>query len=221
MDPIGAKIPESIPSKQSKEVKTEADAREILIEILNVALGERQDIKLTKRTFDEHKASANAQESHLEEGDIFEIMTNSLTYDLDGNSSKMIANSLRNGVRYYYYLEKNSATQRALIKFLHQLLMNLKEECDELAAKQILNENLYLYWLPEKRYPYSFSLFNRPNASTMDHCTFYFIKTERHKYLYEILIDNDSVDVERLASVFYWFKNNIERLDLSKLIDCR
>ena len=189
-----------------------------MIDILNVALGERQDIKLTKRTFDEHKISANAQESHLEAGDIFEIITNSLAYDLDVNSSKRIANSLGKGVLYYYYLEKNSATQRAIIKFINQLLMNLKEERDELNAKQILNENLKVFWLSEKLYPYNFSLFNRPNVSTMDHCTFYFIKTERHKYLYEILIDNDLSDVEQLSNVFDWFKNHAERPDLIKLI---
>ena len=69
-------------------------------------ISESGDVKFSRHTFDSHKDSSAAQESHLISGDEFEIMTNSLTYDMDKKSLNMIAKSLANGVIYYYYLEK-------------------------------------------------------------------------------------------------------------------
>lgn len=58
----------------------------LLMKVINRTLGESSDIQLNRHTFSVHKTNPSAQESRLVAGDSFEIMTNTLTYDLDSDS---------------------------------------------------------------------------------------------------------------------------------------
>lgn len=182
-----------------------------LMKVINRALGESSDIKLNKRTFSVHKSNPEAQESRLVAGDMFEIMTNSLTYDLDEESIRMIAHSLSINVKYYYYLEKNNTTINLLGKFINGIYHSLSEQYSREQILRFIEENLQVFWLPENTYPYSFTLINRPMAYTIDHCSLYFIKKEDEYYLYEVLLDKAQDLVVDLRYVFTQFRQNMQK----------
>ncbi len=206
-----------IPVQTYSVINNNADINKILIKLANIALSENSDVKFSKRTFDKHKDSALAQESHLKKGDTFEIMTNTLTYDLDDRSLNMISNSLCNGVIYNYYLEKNSLVSICLQKFILALFHRIeKVSKNKESALGIIRNTLHIYWIEEDTYIYNFSLFNRPLSNAPDHCTFYFIK--RKNVLYEALIETVPHMVEDLKRVFSYFRRNKE-LDILEIID--
>lgn len=186
-----------------------------LMKVINRALGESSDIKLNKRTFSVHKTNPEAQESRLDFGDRFEIMTNSLTYDLDHESLTMIAGSLSKNVKYTYYLEKNKFTSNHLEKFINGLIYSLKDKHSDNEIKDLIKTNLQIFWLPENTYPYSFTLINRPKAYNVDHCSLYFIKLEDKYYIYEVLLDKDQDLVEDLRYVFSQFRQYMPKVALA------
>lgn len=190
-------------------------ANRLLMKVINRALGEGADVKLEKRTFSGHKTNPNAQESRLIGGDTFEIMTNSLTYDLDMDSIEMIAISLSNGVKYYYYLEQNKKTKKELTKFINGIYFVLGKSFSPEQINAFLYNNLFVYWLPENTYPYSFTLINRPLAFTIDNCSLYFVKKEDQLYLYEVLLNEEQELVDALKTVFKTFKINLKRVELN------
>lgn len=185
----------------------------LLMKVINRTLGESSDIQLNRRTFSVHKNNPSAQESRLVAGDSFEIMTNTLTYDLDSDSIKMIANSLSLGVRYYYYLEENTYTVNLLGKFINGLYFVLVQTYSREQIIAFFLENLHIYWLPENTYPYSFTLINRPKAFSIDHCSFYFIKKEDEYQLYEVLLDQAQDLVDDLRYIFTQFRQNMKKAD--------
>ncbi|MCH5179743.1 MAG: toll/interleukin-1 receptor domain-containing protein [Erysipelotrichales bacterium] len=186
----------------------------MLMKVINRTLGESSDIKLAKHTFMVHKTNPSAQESRLVSGDTFQIMTNSLTYDLDADSIRMIANSISIGVKYYYYIEKNKITYNFLGKFIKGLCYSMASSYSYEHKIKILCENLHIYWLPENTYPYSFTLINRPQSYDIDHCSFYFIKKEKEYQLYEVLLDKAQDLVDDLRYIFSQFRQNMPRVDL-------
>lgn len=190
-----------------------------LMKIINRALGESVDVHLSKKTFSSHKDNPSAQESKLVQGDSFEIMTNSLTYDLDTDSIYMISDSISNGVRYYYYLENNSKTKKEIRKFLNGIYFALNDRFSKEEIDTIIQKNLALYWLPQNVYPYSFTLINRPKAYTIDNCSLYFVKKEEQYYLYEVLLNEEQELVDCLRDVFNLFKRNIKKVDLRKIVE--
>lgn len=185
----------------------------LLMKVINRALGEGSDVKLTKKTFNDHKTNPNAQESRLCKGDTFEIMTNSLTYDLDMGSINMIANSLASGVNYYYYLEENKNTVREIKKFINGIYFVLGEHHTNDDISAFLKDHLFIYWLPENTYPYSFTLINRPHSHTIDNCSLYFVKREPELYLYEVLLNNEQELVDDLRIAFDDFRKNLSRVE--------
>lgn len=185
-----------------------------LMKVINRALGESSDIVLNKRTFSVHKSNPEAQESRLVAGDMFEIMTNSLTYDLDAESIKMIAHSVSINVKYYYYLEKNKFTVNFLAKFINGIYFYLIEKYSREEILSFIENNLHIFWLPENTYPYSFTLINRPKAYNIDHCSLYFIKKEDEYYLYEVLLDHAQDLVDDLRYVFTQFRQNMQKVAL-------
>lgn len=189
----------------------------LLMKVINRALGEGSDVKLNKKTFSGHKNNPSAQESRLVKGDTFEIMTNSLTYDLDSESIRMISNSISNGVHYYYYLERNNKTRRELKKFLNGIYYVLEETFLQEEIECLVQENLFIYWLPENVYPYSFTLINRPKAYTIDNCSLYFVKKEEQYYLYEVLLNEEQELVDCLREVFNVFRKNITAEDFKNI----
>lgn len=187
-----------------------------LMRIINRALGESSDTKLNKRSFSFHKSNPEAQESRLVSGDTFEIMTNSLTYDLDMGSIQMIAHSLSINAKYYYYLEQNEFVSNNLGKFINGLFFALSSDYSDIEIKKIIEKNLHIFWLPINSYPYSFTLINRPKANSIDHCSLYFVKSTDKKYcIYEVLLNKDQDLVEDLRYVFSQFKNNMPKVKLS------
>ena len=201
-------------------IKSIVEAQGLIIEVLNFALGEHQSFKLVQRTFDEHKNCEVAQESHLQQGDCLEVMTNTLTYDLDYSSAQMIANSLSKNVRYVYYLEKNDATCKAVVKFVNQFMRFLTENHDISEAVSIISRNLELYWLPFNKFPYSFALFDRPVEANLDHCVFYFLRDgKKCKYIYETRLENGQNEVAILSKVFKWFRHTFEKIDIQSIVD--
>ncbi|MDE6413982.1 MAG: hypothetical protein K2K48_01075 [Anaeroplasmataceae bacterium] len=207
------KLMDTICSLKGDYVDTDKINRS-LMKVINRALGESSDIKLSKRTFTVHKTNPAAQESRLVEGDMFEIMTNSLTYDLDLDSIKMIAKSLSMNVKYYYYLEKNKYTLNFLGKFINGIYYSLSDSFSHEKILDFIYKNLHMYWLPENTYPYSFTLINRPKAYNIDHCSLYFIKKEDEYYLYEILLDKAQDLVDELRNVFFQFRLNMPNINL-------
>ncbi len=201
-------------------VKSLDEAQDLIIQVLNFALGEHQSFKLVKRTFDEHKKCEVAQESHLQQGDCLEVMTNTLTYDLDYASCQMIASSIAKNVRYIYYLEENDAMRKAVVKFVNQLVRFLSEGHNKEEIASIVLKNLELYWLPVDKFPYSFALFDRPEEATLDHCVFYFLRDgKKCKYIYETRLENAQNEVAELSKVFKWFRNAFEKIDTQEIID--
>lgn len=193
---------------KNSAVENNVDINKILTAIVNMALSESCDVKFSRHTFDKHKDNGAAQESHLKKGDVFEIMTNTLTYDLDDRSLVMISNNLCEGVKYNYYLEKNSLVSDCLVKFVRSLYQRIKDSCGSVEkANKVIEETLHLYWIEEGAYIYNFSLFNRSESNIRDHCTFYFIKK---KILYEALLETVPHMVEDLKKVFAYFKKNQE-----------
>ena len=178
-------------------------------------ISESGDVKFSRHTFDSHKDSSAAQESHLISGDEFEIMTNSLTYDMDKKSLNMIAKSLANGVIYYYYLEKNSRIMQVIKKFCIALLNKIIDlGFSSSDSMSLIRDHLHIYWLPDGKFIYSFSLFNRPKSNIIDHCTFYFVK--RQTVLYEAFLENLPTLVDKLKVVFTAFRE-YEKVDICLL----
>lgn len=201
-------------------VKSLGEAQDLIIQVLNFGLGEHQSFKLVQRTFDEHKKSEVAQESHLQQGDCLEVMTNTLTYDLDYNSCQMIASSIAKKVRYIYYLEENDATRKSVVKFVNQLIRFLSERHSKEEIDAIISKNLELYWLPVNKFPYSFALFDRPEEATLDHCVFYFLRDgTKCKYIFETRLENAQNEVAVLSKVFKWFRTTFEKIDTHEILD--
>ena len=205
---------------KKSSIKSLEEARDLITQVLNFGLGEHQRFKLEHRTFDAHKKCDMAQESHLQQGDCLEVMTNTLTYDLDQNSCQMIAGSLAKNVRYIYYLEENDATRKSVVKFVNQLVRFLLERYDNDEVAAIVLRNLELYWLPVNKFPYSFALFDRPEEATLDHCVFYFLREgTRCKYIFETRLENAQNEVAVLSKVFKWFRTTFEKIDVHAIVD--
>lgn len=201
-------------------VKSLGEAQDLIIQVLNFGLGEHQSFKLVQRTFDEHKKCEVAQESHLQQGDCLEVMTNTLTYDLDQASCQMIASSIAKNVRYVYYLEENDATRKSVVKFVNQLIRFLSEWHNKEEIADIISNNLELYWLPANKFPYSFALFDRPEEATLDHCVFYFLRDGmKCKYIFETRLENAQNEVAVISKVFKWFRNTFDKIDTYEIID--
>ncbi len=200
-----------------KNIVDSAGINQKLVQIVNYALGE--NIKLNRRSYSLHKTNPEAQESRLGCDDSIEIMTNSLSYDLDEESIIMIANSLVNSVKYYYYLEKNPSTTNYLIKFLNGIALALDKVVTAEDKKKLLQENLHIQWLPENVYPYSFVLINRPKTLQTDHGSLYFVKSEENdQFIYEVLLDKAQNFAGDLKAVFEQFRNNMPEIKIMDYI---
>lgn len=166
-------------------------------------------LEFKESTFDALQQDVS-KEAEADNGDRITILAANLTYDLESGSVRMVADNLKQGVVYTYFIEDTANSREQMTK----LCKCLQEQIPILCTLT----NFIIYYVTYEKFLFNFMKIEKRCRSS-NSLRFYFIKGEERKRKFmRISFDNDTVCANRLDRIINDLPNVATKISISDIL---